>query len=360
MYSRSLIKTIVIVSLISALCVVAAHAASLTGNTAEEVLPTVSEEPTHYPGEPTSFCLITLKEDNDVQIETGKQYQIVIDYLAVGSACYTLTNKIEQYNAWLTFTSSNSDVLDVTPNGLVTAKKNGSASIKVMYSDNDKPYSHEDTKIVYFDVREADDNLPSATAPVMTPNPTNINEPTYVPTPDDGVYSIKIRKKRYKMGIKDKVSIIISEIKDNDIVINDSEKIAEIIDEGDIVFKSRNMKIVTVSPKGVIKAKAEGKAQIIVSYAEGILNASRHYIEVKVLGNKFERSKYIIKRGSEKTLRAQLGTEKKIKFSIRGKHIAEIVRKSSKSAIVRGINKGKAVVIAKAKGKTARCKVIVK
>jgi len=93
-------------------------------------------------------------------------------------------------------------------------------------------------------------------------------ESTYVPMPDKGSYSISLRKKKYKMGIKDNVRVIIKEIKDDDVVISDPAKIAEIIDEGEVAFKSRNTKIATVSSKGVIKAKAEGTANIMVAYGK--------------------------------------------------------------------------------------------
>lgn len=198
----------------------------------------------------------------------------------------------------------------------------------------------------------------STVAPATTVQTTN--QPDFVPTPDDGVYSISISNKKISMGIKDRVKINICEVNDNNNIIRDSKMIDEVINNGEVCFKSRNKKVATVSKNGVIKAKSEGKVIVSVAYGDRIPGSGRHNVEVKVIGNTFKTKEVRLKRGQRKVLKATLGKEKQIKFRVCDKNIIRVVKKQEKSIVVKGVKKGKTFVKAMAGGKKAKCKVIVK
>lgn len=195
---------------------------------------------------------------------------------------------------------------------------------------------------------------------IKSDNLTLTHASTEIPIPDDGVYSISISNKKISMGINDRVKINICEVNDNNKIIRDSKMIDEVINNGEVCFKSRNKRVATVSKKGVIKANSKGKAIILVAYGDRIPGSGRHNVEVKVIGNTFKTKVVRLKRGQRKVLKATLGIEKQIKFHVYDKSIIRVVKKQAKSLVVKGVKKGKTFVKAMAGGKNAKCKVIVK
>ena len=78
---------------------------------------------------------------------------------------------------------------------------------------------------------------------------------------------------------------------------------------------------------------------------------------------KFTKKKVTIKKGKKTTLKLKLTGANKARFSLSGKKskkVLKIVKKKAQAVTIKARKKGKATVIAKAGGKKARCKVVVK
>lgn len=130
---------------------------------------------------------------------------------------------------------------------------------------------------------------------------------------------------------------------------------------GDVSFQSLNKKVAAVSAKGVIKAKAAGKAIIVVRCGDAkqkirvvVKNAG---LSVK-LGKdmKFLKSSISIKKGKKLTIQKASGISGKVTFRSLDKKVASV----SVNGVVKARQRGKTAILVKNGKKTAKLAITVK
>ncbi len=133
-----------------------------------------------------------------------------------------------------------------------------------------------------------------------------------------------------------------------------------------VKFKSSRPSVVSVSKKGVIKAKRKGTAYITVTARDGSKKRDRVKVTVgtKVSSVKYTNvtSTYVMKKGAKKTFKVSIkpsnASNKRISWSSSKSSVASV----SSKGVVKAKKKGTAYITAKARdgsGKYARYKVIV-
>ena len=145
-------------------------------------------------------------------------------------------------------------------------------------------------------------------------------------------------------------------------------EMSSMLENGELSFESLDPDIAVVTETGVIKPKKSGNTKIKVSVlGMGHLDCYPAYVEVKVLERmpelSFFKKRMRVKKGSSKTLSLKKNGVKKVCFRLKTAkmhRIIKLVKKKPDSVVIKAKRKGKAVVIAKASGKTASCKVVVK
>lgn len=157
-----------------------------------------------------------------------------------------------------------------------------------------------------------------------------------------GCEDLVIKKKKFSLtvGKKGKINA------------NASEKIS---------YQSLNKKIATVSSKGIIKAKAAGKAVILVKSGN---EEKKVRVTVKNTGNvitiyngmKLSKTTVSIKKGKKLTMERGTGVNGKITFRTLNKKIATV----SVKGVIKAKKRGKTAIVIKNGRKTVKLKIIVK
>ena len=122
-----------------------------------------------------------------------------------------------------------------------------------------------------------------------------------------------------------------------------------------VKWASSNKKIVTVSSKGVIKAKKAGKATVVAKYGGKSYKCA---VTVKKAAKKIvlNKSAITLVKGKKYVLKLKNAVPKKVKWKSSNKKIAKV----SSKGVVKGKRAGKATITATYGKKTYKCVVTVK
>ena len=119
--------------------------------------------------------------------------------------------------------------------------------------------------------------------------------------------------------------------------------------KGKVTYSTSNKKIATVSNKGVVKGIKKGNAQIKVKAGKTTFK-----VNVKVETPSISKTSISVKKGASYKLKVN-GTSRKVSWSTNNKSVA-VVDKNGK---VTAKGKGQAIITAKLKDASYRCKVVV-
>ena len=197
--------------------------------------------------------------------------------------------------------SSNTKIAVISQKGVVTAKKNGKCTITVLMKSGVK-----------------------ASCSVTVKIPSSKKDSTKT--------KVKLNKTKATLLVGEKLTLKLTGAK------------------GKVTWKSTKNKYATVSSKGVVKAKKKGSVTIKAT------NKGKTYkCTITVESPKLSTGSITIYTGKTASLKVS-GTKQNIKWSSENSSVATV----SQQGIVKGVNAGSTVIVAKINTKTFRCKVTVK